>query len=105
MRTTGFRSIARLRSAAAVLLAGGLALGCEKAQSAPPPPQVTVAPAISRTVADENESTGRPVAEGNEFPGPFESVNSVEVRPRVGGFVERVAFIEGALVHQGDVLF
>jgi multidrug efflux system membrane fusion protein len=94
MRTTGFRSIARLRSAAAVLLAGGLALGCEKAQSAPPPPQVTVAPAISRTVADENEFTGH-----------FESVNSVEVRPRVGGFVERVAFTEGALVHQGDVLF
>jgi multidrug efflux system membrane fusion protein len=29
----------------------------------------------------------------------------VEVRPRVGGFVQRVAFTEGATVRQGDVLF
>ena len=96
MRTTGFRRITghRLRSAAVVLLTGWLALGCEKAQSAPPPPQVTVAPAIRRSVADEDQFTGH-----------FESVNSVEVRPRVGGFVERVAFTEGAIVHQGDVLF
>ena len=94
MSTTGFRSMSSLRSPAVVLLVGGFALGCEKAQSAPPPPQVTVAPAISRTVADEDQFTGH-----------FESKNSVEVRPRVGGFVERVAFTEGALVHQGDVLF
>ena len=93
MRTTEFRSIPGLRSAA-VVLAGWLGSGCEKAQSAPPPPQVTVAPAIRRTVADEDQFTGH-----------FESVNSVDVRPRVGGFVERVAFTEGAIVHQGDVLF
>jgi RND family efflux transporter MFP subunit len=83
------------------LYAGALSAGaaiftaaCEKAQSAPPPPQVTVAPAVSRVVADEDEFTGH-----------FEAVNSVEVRPRVTGFVERVAFKEGAIVHQGDVLF
>src|SRR5947207_15323877 len=57
-------------------------------------PQVTVAAAIERTVADWDEFTGH-----------FEAVNSVEVRPRVGGFVQRVAFTEGASVHQGDVLF
>lgn len=57
-------------------------------------PQVTVAPAIERVVSDWDEFTGH-----------FEAVNSVEVRPRVGGFVERVAFTEGATVHQGDVLF
>src|SRR4051812_45851472 len=94
MRTTGFLSSSRLGSAVVVLLAGGAALGCEKAQSAPPPPQVTVAPAISRAISDEDQFTGH-----------FESVNPVEVRPRVGGFVERVAFTEGAVVHQGDVLF
>ena len=94
MSTTGFRSLSPLRPAMALLLAGWLGSGCEKAQSAPPPPQVTVAPAITRTVSDEDEFTGH-----------FESVNSVEVRPRVGGFVERVAFTEGAIVHQGDVLF
>jgi RND family efflux transporter MFP subunit len=57
-------------------------------------PQVTVAPAIERVVADWDEFTGH-----------FEAVNSVEVRPRVGGFLQRVGFVEGAIVHQGDVLF
>jgi RND family efflux transporter MFP subunit len=57
-------------------------------------PQVTVAPAVQRVVADWDEFTGH-----------FEAVNSVEVRPRVGGFLQRVGFTEGAIVHQGDVLF
>src|SRR5256885_3485445 len=70
------------------------ASACSKA---PPPmqaPQVTVAPAIERVVSDWDEFTGH-----------FEAVNSVEVRPRVGGFIDRVAFTEGTTVHQGDVLF
>jgi RND family efflux transporter MFP subunit len=57
-------------------------------------PQVTVAPAVERVVANWDEFTGH-----------FEAVNSVEVRPRVSGLVQRVGFIEGALVRQGDVLF
>jgi RND family efflux transporter MFP subunit len=57
-------------------------------------PEVTVAPAVERTVADWDEFTGH-----------FEAVNSVEIRPRVGGFLQRVGFVEGAMVHQGDVLF
>ncbi|HKW47000.1 MAG TPA: efflux RND transporter periplasmic adaptor subunit [Gemmatimonadaceae bacterium] len=94
MRTAESRSFPHLIELGALLLVGWLLTGCEKAQSAPPPPQVTVAPAISRVVADENEFTGH-----------FEATNTVEVRPRVGGFVERVAFTEGAIVHQGDVLY
>ncbi|MGI8496221.1 MAG: efflux RND transporter periplasmic adaptor subunit [Gemmatimonadaceae bacterium] len=68
--------------------------GCRK--EAPPMqlPQVTVAPAIQRLVADWDDFTGH-----------FEAVNSVEVRPRVGGFIRSVAFVEGAMVRQGDVLF
>jgi RND family efflux transporter MFP subunit len=70
------------------------ASGCRK--DAPPmqAPQVTVAPAVERVVADWDDFTGH-----------FEAVNSVEVRPRVGGFLQRVGFVEGAIVHQGDVLF
>jgi multidrug efflux system membrane fusion protein len=79
--------------AAAAFLALAVA-GCAK--DAPPmqAPQVTVAPAIERTVQDWDDFTGH-----------FEAVNSVEVRPRVGGFLERVGFVEGSTVHQGDVLF
>jgi RND family efflux transporter MFP subunit len=94
MTTVESRSLPHLIELGAVVLGLWLLSGCEKAQSAPPPPQVTVAPAVARVVADEDDFTGH-----------FQAVNSVEVRPRVGGFVERVAFTEGAVVHQGDVLF
>jgi RND family efflux transporter MFP subunit len=70
------------------------ASGCSKGAPPMQVPQVTVAPAIERVVADWDEFTGH-----------FDAVNSVEVRPRVGGFLQRVGFVEGAIVHQGDVLF
>ena len=60
----------------------------------PPPPQVTVAAAIGREINDWDEFTGH-----------LEAVDVVEVRPRVSGYVERVAFKEGSEVHKGDVLF
>ena len=94
MRTIESRNFPHLIELAVLLLGAWLLSACQKAQSAPPPPQVTVAPAISRVVSDENEYTGH-----------FEAVNTVEVRPRVSGFVERVAFTEGAIVHRGDVLY
>src|SRR5204862_7907651 len=96
-------TFSRARSASLRVHAGGWtavatfalsASACSKNAPQMPAPQVTVAPAIERTVADWDEFTGH-----------FEAVNSVEVRPRVGGFVQRVAFTEGATVHQGDVLF
>ncbi|RCS31669.1 efflux RND transporter periplasmic adaptor subunit [Rhodanobacter denitrificans] len=58
------------------------------------PPEVTVAQALTRRVSDSAEFTGR-----------LEAVNTVQVQPRVGGFVESVQFQEGALVRKGDVLF
>jgi RND family efflux transporter MFP subunit len=83
-------------SAGAAVLAA-LALGAACAPAAPPPPpppQVTVAPAL-----------GRPVTEYDEFTGRMEATNTVEVRPRVSGFVRSVGFAEGAVVQRGQVLF
>jgi len=99
MRST----FSRIRSVSGGARLGGLATiatfalaasACSKAPPPMPTPQVTVAPAVERVVADWDEFTGH-----------FEAVNSVDVRPRVGGFIQRVGFVEGALVHQGDVLF
>jgi multidrug efflux system membrane fusion protein len=72
--------------------------GCdEKAQSqvgAPPPPPVTVAQPVKRTVTDWDEFTGR-----------FEAIQEVQVRARVGGFVNSVEFKDGAIIRAGDLLY
>jgi multidrug efflux system membrane fusion protein len=65
------------------------------AQQAPPQPlQVAVAPVVERDVTEWDEFTGR-----------LQAVDSVEVRPRVSGFVAAVRFAEGAMVRKGDLLF
>jgi multidrug efflux system membrane fusion protein len=60
----------------------------------PPPPGVTVAKPVQKTVTDYDEYVGR-----------FVAVNTVEVRARVSGYLEGVHFRDGQLVHQGDLLF
>ncbi|HEY2067639.1 MAG TPA: efflux RND transporter periplasmic adaptor subunit, partial [Gemmatimonadaceae bacterium] len=82
------------RASIATLVIGLLAAACAKPAPPPPPPEVTVAPVVSHAVSDWDEFTGH-----------FEAVQSVEVRPRVTGFVQRVTFSEGATVRQGDPLF
>lgn len=88
------------RALAGTGLAAALALviaGCDsRAQDAamPPPPEVGVAAVLSEQVQDWNDATGRIAA-----------VESVELRPRVSGYVQRVAYAEGDEVQQGDLLF
>ena len=74
---------------------GLLALeGCGKAPPPPPgPPDVTVAKVISKRIKDWDEYTGR-----------FQAVDTVEIRPRVSGYIEQVLFREGQAVKKDDVL-
>lgn len=60
----------------------------------PPPPEVSVATVLSR-----------PVHQWDEFTGRVAAVESVELRPRVSGYVQRVAYREGQEVRKGDLLF
>ncbi len=82
-----------------VLLLGlclGLA-GCARAPSEGPaaaPPPVTVSYPVERYVTDYADFTSRTAA-----------VDSVELRARVWGYLDKVNFKEGALVKKGDVLF
>jgi multidrug efflux system membrane fusion protein len=62
--------------------------------AAPPAPEVTTAVVATHELKDWADFTGR-----------LEAVENVAVRPRVGGFVESVAFTEGARVAKGDLLF
>jgi membrane fusion protein, multidrug efflux system len=59
-----------------------------------PPAQVTVAEVIHRPLRDFSEFTGR-----------LEAVQSVEIRPRVSGYIDRIGFEEGARVKTGQILF
>src|SRR5690606_18155671 len=41
----------------------------------------------------------------DEYSGHFEAVQTVEVRPRVSGFIDKIHFKDGELVKAGDPLF
>jgi membrane fusion protein, multidrug efflux system len=47
----------------------------------------------------------RDVTLWQQFSGRLEAVDRVDIRPRVGGAIQSVAFREGALVKAGDLLF
>ena len=82
--------------AALSLLALAVA-ACSKAQeqaAAPPPPAVTVATPTVRTVTDWDEFVGR-----------FEAIQQVQIRARVGGFVDSIDFKDGTIVKAGDLLY
>ncbi len=82
------------------VLLGFLALvsACAKPPEPPPPPAgptpVSVAAALEREVFLSDE-----------FPGQFEAVDSVEVRPRVSGYLQSIHFEPGSDVKRGQLLF
>jgi multidrug efflux system membrane fusion protein len=80
------------------VLAGAAGLAnCSDSQNraaAPPPPAVTVANPVKRTVIDQDEYVGR-----------FVAVDSVEVRARLSGYLSDIHFQDGQMVKQGDLLF
>jgi multidrug efflux system membrane fusion protein len=93
------RKLAFAFKLASLLTVFALALpGCARSQAAtdaaPPPPKVTVAEVIAR-----------PLEQWGEFIGRLEAAESVEIRPRVGGFVDSLHFTEGARVKKGQLLF
>ncbi|AMY07283.1 Acriflavine resistance protein A precursor [Luteitalea pratensis] len=91
------RSFHDLGLAAGVTLLSIIASSCAQTSAqpaAPMLPMVTVAAAVAREITEWDEFTGR-----------LEAVNTVEVRPRVSGYVSHVHFREGALVRKGDLLF
>ena len=68
--------------------------GSHSAQQAPPPPSVIVAPVSQRTVPIYSEYVGQTRAD-----------NTVELRARVEGVLQKVYFREGAPVRKGQLLF
>jgi len=72
----------------------GLTACAAKTPPPSPPPTVTVATPLSMDVVD-----------WDDFLGQFVAVDSVDIRPRVSGYLQQVAFKDGDMVRASQLLF
>src|SRR5262245_42818097 len=79
-----------------VVAAAALSAGCadKTPPPPPPPPEVTVGSVVQQDVPVYMELVGQ-----------TSGAQDVEIRARVEGYVERVAFAEGTVVNKGDLLY
>ena len=81
-----------------VALLAAFSAGCSKGgkppDAGPPLPEVSVATVVSK-----------PVYQWDEFTGRIAAIDTVELRPRVSGYIDRIAFKEGDEVKADDLLF
>ncbi len=75
-----------------------LVSGCEK-KTPEASPNIAAIPARVET------PELRMITEWNEFTGRFQALDRVEIRSRVGGYLEEIRFKDGQEVKKGDVLF
>jgi membrane fusion protein (multidrug efflux system) len=69
--------------------------GCDKpAPPAPPPPEVAVGVVVQKDVPIYIEMVGQ-----------TSGIEDVEIRARIEGYVDRVAYTEGSVVHKGDLMY
>lgn len=86
----------RLSSFALLVLSVAVMAGCDgnAAETAAPPPSVSAAPVLIKSIKQWDEFSGR-----------IEAVQTVQLRPRVSGYIDQVNYREGDEVKAGDVLF
>jgi multidrug efflux system membrane fusion protein len=84
-----------IRGIVLIFLPVFLLSGCEEQKAVElPPPVVTVTQAVQRKIQDWDEYTGR-----------LAPMGTVDVRPRVSGYITEVKFVDGDLVKKGQPLF
>src|SRR6202023_223413 len=84
-------------SAIAMVVMATVITACSNGQAEappPPPPEVDAAQVVTKSVRQWDEFTGRIAA-----------IGAVDIRPRVSGYIDRIAFKEGGEVKAGDLLF
>ena len=87
-------TLAVMALSAVAILSTGFGRSSSQRPAPGPAPSVTVAPVEQREIVEWDEFTGR-----------TEPVESVEVRPRVSGYIQKAQFQSGQLVRKGEVLF
>ena len=80
--------------AALVLVAALLAACHPKQKPVPPPPTVMVAHPLRQRITD-----------WNDYVGQFVSIDAVDLRPRVSGYLQTLYFKDGQAVRKGQLLF
>src|SRR5258705_9334888 len=95
-QTQGPKPMKKNRLLAILGLVGSFFMGCGKhaQQPTPSPPVVSVLQPVAREVVEWDEYIGR-----------LESPETVEIRARVSGYLDKVHFKEGKEVKKGDLLF
>ncbi len=84
-----------MRALMAALTMAAFLAGCSgKEPRGPQPVMVTVAQPLKRKIVD-----------WDDFVGHFEAVNSVDIRPRVTGYLQSIDFRDGQIVQKGQLLF
>ena len=76
-----------------------LAIGCKQAPEAGAKPKLAAAPVDAAQVITKN------IRVADEFNGRVWATNDVDIRPRVTGYIDRIAFREGQMVRKGDLLY
>ena len=91
-RTRRTTALGVMLALSVAVMAGCVGQASESAQ--PPPPAVSAAPVLIKQISQWDDFSGR-----------VEAVESVDLRPRVSGYIDRVNYTEGQEVRKGDVLF
>ncbi|MBK5344686.1 efflux RND transporter periplasmic adaptor subunit [Pseudomonas sp. TH49] len=92
-----FQPLRNTRNTFGVLLVALVLSGCNEHKDS--------AATTAATEVDFATVTLSPVRQWDEFNGRISAVDSVEVRPRVTGYVQKIVFKEGDEVRKGDSLF
>ncbi|MDT3720685.1 efflux RND transporter periplasmic adaptor subunit [Pseudomonas oryzihabitans] len=66
-------------------------------------PETNATPVQQTVIVDKPQQ--RSVKDMDTYTGRFEATDTVEIRSRVSGYLDRVAFKEGSLVEKGELLF
>ena len=90
------RQLGTLAGISALFAISAVLSSCNKQPPppAPPPPPVTIAKPVQKDIVEWDVYTGR-----------TDAVESVNITPRVSGYIDNITFKAGDLVNKGDLLF
>ena len=89
-----------LATVSILAIAASLGTGCQRAASATGTTPISAPPTVTVVTVQPED-----VVEFDELTARLEAPETVEIRPRVSGYLTEVRFTAGELVRKGDILF